>query len=64
MYNMKQGVNELASSIMVVEADDYDEVAEISEGNIAAVSGLKVSFLFLILWGTVLLFGVQTKLKL
>lgn len=47
MYNMKEGKNETALSIMVVEADDFDEVVEIMEGNIAAVSGLKVSLTYL-----------------
>lgn len=43
MYNLKQGKNELMQKLMVVEADDFEEVAEVTEGNIAAVSGLKVS---------------------
>lgn len=43
MYNLKQGKNEPVQKLMVVEADDFEEVAEVTEGNIAAVSGLKVS---------------------
>lgn len=41
---MKQAKNEPIAKIMVVEADDFEEVTEVTEGNIAAVSGLKVRF--------------------
>uniref|UniRef100_A0A1B6KGD5 Tr-type G domain-containing protein n=1 Tax=Graphocephala atropunctata TaxID=36148 RepID=A0A1B6KGD5_9HEMI len=41
VYNMRQQKSEPLTRIMVVEADDFDEVQEITEGNIAAVSGLQ-----------------------
>uniref|UniRef100_A0A1B6GLX8 Tr-type G domain-containing protein n=1 Tax=Cuerna arida TaxID=1464854 RepID=A0A1B6GLX8_9HEMI len=41
VYNMRQGKSELLTKIMVVEADDFEEVQEVTKGNIAAVSGLQ-----------------------
>lgn len=43
---MKQEKTEQVGRLMIAEADDYEEVAEVSEGNICAVTGLKVSNIF------------------
>lgn len=40
---MKQDKSETITKLMVVEADDFEEVSEVTQGNIAAASGLKVS---------------------
>ncbi|KAL6258076.1 hypothetical protein P5V15_009992 [Pogonomyrmex californicus] len=41
LYNMMREKNEQCTRLYVACADDYEEVAEVSYGNIAAVSGLK-----------------------
>ncbi|XP_054264972.1 ribosome-releasing factor 2, mitochondrial [Macrosteles quadrilineatus] len=43
LYNMKQDKSETITKLMVVEADDFEEVSEVTQGNIAAASGLKFS---------------------
>lgn len=42
LYNVNRNKNEQAQKVMVALANDYDEVPEVTEGNIAAVTGLKV----------------------
>lgn len=43
VYNVKQNKWEQTGKVMIVEADDFEEVSEITEGNIAAVTGMKVT---------------------
>lgn len=43
LYNLQQNKWEQVGKVMIVEADDFEEVHEITEGNIAAVTGLKVT---------------------
>ena len=43
VYNINRSLTEKFTKLMVAFADDYREVEEVTAGNIAVLSGLKVS---------------------
>lgn len=43
IYNIHQNISEQTGRLLVAYADDFEEVPEVTNGNIAVVTGLKVS---------------------